>query len=343
MNKNQNEKEVIKSEKEFDRSICMSFFDDHRKLVQRMERLHGIEIAYKVQNLIIDYGLDGIMPTDESLLQYVPEPVLTQIDQNQKRRAKGFKGEDLETSRSIILLHRDRPELSQNAIAKQLGVSKGKVNKTLQKYENGEYNEVINLDDSNSTITPINTITSTSTNTVMTEDQCDRVTDGSTPLANAQTESATPPTESSTPAPTETATELSEIDIYNNQVTVIKLYRNRKKIKEIVDETGFEYGFVNDTVDWYMNNGKKYPDKPTEIKTLDVPLMNGGYLSRTKDELFNNATNKGKLTINDVDWQKLEQEYVMYGIAPQVIKQLINEFKKKLKNIHNITIFPNAI
>lgn len=157
---------------------------------------------------------------------------------------------------------------------------------------------------------------------------------------DGNTKSATPPTESATPAP---ATELSEMDIYNNQVAVIKLYRNRKKIKEIVDETGLEYGFVNDTVDWYMNNGKQYPPKPIETKAFDVPLMNGGYLSKTKDELFNVATNNGKICMEEVNWQKLEQEYIMYGIAPQMITQLIKEFKQKLTTINNITVFPHAI
>lgn len=190
MNKLQNANATTQTQEEFDRSICMSFFDDHRKLVKRIERMQGIEMAYKVQNLIIDYGLDGVMPTDEELLQFVPEPVLNQIDNNQKRRSKGFQGENLDLSRSIIIFHRDHPELSQNAIAKQLGVSKGKVNKTLQKYRNGEYEEIIDLDNIN-TIT--NTITSTSTNTGLTDDQRDRLTTCSTELANAQTEAATLP------------------------------------------------------------------------------------------------------------------------------------------------------
>ena len=94
---------VTTQTEEFDRSICMSFFNDHRELVKRIERLHGTEMAYRVQSTIIDYGLYGIKPTEEELLQFIPEPVLNQIDNNQKRRARSFKGEDLEVSRSIIL------------------------------------------------------------------------------------------------------------------------------------------------------------------------------------------------------------------------------------------------
>jgi predicted transcriptional regulator len=180
-------KEKKTNNEEFDRSICMSFFNDHRELVKRIERLHGLEMAYKVQCAIIDYGLDGIAPTEEELLQYIPEPVLNQIDNNQKRRSKSFKGEDLEVSRSIILLHRDRPEMSQNAIASELGVSKGKVNKTLQKYENGEYEGIIDFTD-----TSTSTITNTSTNTSNDRDQRDRLTVHSTELADAQTASTMP-------------------------------------------------------------------------------------------------------------------------------------------------------
>lgn len=177
MNKEQNTNVPVQKE-EFDRSVCMSFFNDHRELVKRIERLHGIEMAYKVQNAIIDYGLDGIKPTEEELLQFIPEPVLNQIDSNQKRRAKSFKGEDLEVSRSIILLHRDRPEMSQNAIASELGVSKGKVNKTLQKYNNGEYEGLIDL---------THTSTNTITNTRNDRDHRDCMTDHSKGLADAQT------------------------------------------------------------------------------------------------------------------------------------------------------------
>ena len=188
MNKLQNANEMTQSQEEFDRSICMSFFNDHRQLVKRIERLHGIEMAYKVQSAIIDYGLDGIIPEEEELLQFIPEPVLNQIDKNQKRRARSFKGEDLEVSRSIILLHRDHPEMSQNAIMKALNVSKGKVNKTLQKYKNGEYEGIINLDVSTDTYTGTNTYTSISTITDMTSDHRDRMTTGSTNVADAPEE-----------------------------------------------------------------------------------------------------------------------------------------------------------
>lgn len=258
MNNFQNENAAMQTKEEFDRSMCMSFFDDHRKLVKRIERMQGIEMAYRVQNLIIDYGLDGVMPKDEELLQFVPEPVLNQIDQNQKRRSKGFQGENLEVSRSIILLHRDRPDLSQNAIAKELGVSKGKVNKTLQKYKNGEYEGIINLDD---TITLTNTFTSTSTSTItntgLTSDQRDRMTTCQTELAVAQTDASLEEEE-------------KEEEKRELVISCFQKGMSYKKDKpEIQNYTGLSGKVIYNIIQEYYEEMKE-----NENKTC-IPLMNG--------------------------------------------------------------------
>lgn len=166
------------NKEEFDRSRCMSYFDDHRKLVKRIERMRGVEVAYKVQSSIIDYGLYGIFPDDDEILQYIPEPILNQIDRNQERRERCFAGEDLEMSRSIILMHRDHPEYSQNKIVQLLKTSKGKVNKTLQKYKNGEYEGIIELSDTNTYPNPItNPNTNTYPNTYTTVTTTEPMTD----------------------------------------------------------------------------------------------------------------------------------------------------------------------
>ena len=140
MSKEQNLKE------EFDRSICMSFFGNYRTSVKRIENRFGKELAYDVQSAIIDYGLYGIRPTDEDILIFISETVFDVIDKSQAKRARGFSGEDLETSKKIIQSHIDRPDLSQDKLSKLLGVSKGKVNKTLQKYRNGEYDNILSFD-----------------------------------------------------------------------------------------------------------------------------------------------------------------------------------------------------
>lgn len=244
MNKTQTEKNGNEvTQKEFDRSVCMSFFNDHRELVKRIERLHGVETAYKIQNLIIDYGLDGVMPTDETLLQYVPEPVLNQIDQNQQRRSKGFKGEDLEVSRSIIVMHRDHPELSQNAIAKQLGVSKGKVNKTLKKYENGEYEGIINF---NTFInTDINTYTNTSTitNTTATvTSPSNTVTSPTVTATNQKDQSLQSGSQTQMASPTNNSSDLASkkktYDDFSEEICeqIYNKYNCESTIKELTDE-----------------------------------------------------------------------------------------------------------
>lgn len=338
----------MKQEKEFDRSICFTFYNDFHEQIMDVKRDFGLEEAFKVYEAIVNYGLYGIEIEKGRIRTLVSNTTISKIEDSQVNRSKWFKGENFEMTKVVAEYMRDHPGVSQRTIVAATGVSKTKVAKVQKNIKDSGLNGIQEY--LNHIVYPHLNNCNTDSNSYSTNDSYSNIVTETTTSpkdqsldSGSQTESATPPTESSTPAPTETETELSKMDIYNNQVTVIKLYRNRKKIKEIVDETGFEYGFVNDTVDWYMNNGKKYPDKPTETKTFDVPLMNGGYLSRTKDELFNNATNKGKLTMDDIDWQKLEQEYVMYGIAPQMIKQLVSEFKQKLKNMHNITIFPHAI
>ena len=44
-------------EKEFDRSVCFSFFEDYCQHVENVEKEFGIETAYKVIMAIVKYGL----------------------------------------------------------------------------------------------------------------------------------------------------------------------------------------------------------------------------------------------------------------------------------------------
>lgn len=139
------------------------------------------------------------------------------------------------------------------------------------------------------------------------------------------TETASPTTESSTPAPT-TPTELT----YEEEVSIINAFRNRKKPIEISKELSLDFGLVNLAIDEYKERGYKLPTKPEEVKTLDVPLMNGGYLSQTKEELFNDATDNGRSNVDDVAWDSLRSGYVMMGISPTLTNQLLEEFEARL-------------
>lgn len=150
---------------------------------------------------------------------------------------------------------------------------------------------------------------------------------------------ASPITESSTPAPPTTQTELT----WEQEVAVIKEFRNRKKPFDIAKNLSLEFGLVNLAIDDYRERGYKFPPKPTEVKTLDVPLMNGGMHSKTKEEMFNDATDNGRLRDDEIDWKALEDGYVMFGIAPFYVKILIKEFQQKLKGIHDMKILEHAL
>ncbi len=313
MNKTQNTNVTTQTE-EFDRSICMSFFGNYRTSVKRIEKKYGVDMAYKVQSAIIDYGLYGIKPTDEDILIFVSETVFDVIDKSQAKRARGFSGEDLEMSKKIIQSHRDRPELSQDKLAQLLKISKGKVNKTLKKYHNGEYEGILTFDDDN--------VSDNDNGNDGDYDSTDRDRDRPT-VQN--TETASPTTESSTPAPT-TPTELT----YEEEVSVINAFRNRKKPIEISKELSLDIGLVNLAIDEYKDRGYKLPIKPEEVKKLDVPLMNGGYLSQTKEELFNMFTDNGKLEPDEVPWGTLKGEFALWGVDASLANQLLAEFEARL-------------
>jgi DNA-binding XRE family transcriptional regulator len=142
---------------------------------------------------------------------------------------------------------------------------------------------------------------------------------------DVNTETASPITESSTPQPP-TPTELT----YEEEVAVINAFRNRKKPIEISKELSLDFGLVNIAIDEYKDRGYKLPTKPEEVKTLDVPLMNGGYYSKTKEEMFNDATDNGRADVDDVAWEELKKGYIMYGISPTLTNQLLEEFEARL-------------
>lgn len=318
MNKEQRTEK--QTQDEFDRSICMSYFGNYRTSVKRIENKYGKELAYDVQSAIIDYGLYGIRPTDEDLLIFVSETVFDVIDKSQAKRAKGFSGEDLEMSKKIIQSHRDRPDLSQEKLAMMLHTSKGKVNKTLKKYRNGEYEGILNFD--------INNVIDSDSDYDSTDRDRDRPTD-------QVQETASPTTESSTPTSPPTPTELT----YEEYTSVMDMWEKRtgKSPNQIADKLNLDRGLVNEAIDEYKKNKFTRKEKPKRI-VEEIPLLNGGYLNRTKEELFNEATNNGKSLVEDVAWKELESGYIMFGIAPITVKQLTNEFKQKLKDLNDAAV-----
>ncbi|MFQ9306463.1 MAG: hypothetical protein ACLR26_12920 [Blautia wexlerae] len=125
------------SEKEFDRGKCFTFFASYRKQGERIKEILGPEKALEYYEAVIDYGLYA-KPIDKELLLYVGDTLLETIDSSQEKRSRAF-GENMTVTRSILETVRDHPEYSQNQVAQELQISKGKVNKVLTKYRAGAY------------------------------------------------------------------------------------------------------------------------------------------------------------------------------------------------------------
>lgn len=133
------------NKEEFDRSVCFTLFNDYHEQIMRVKEAYGPEKAFEVYEAIANYGLYEEEIKDPWLMLLVGASLLKNIDNSQRKRSLCFAGEDLEMSKKIILLHMEHPEYSQNKISQVLNTSKGKVNKTLQKYKNGGYNSILDL------------------------------------------------------------------------------------------------------------------------------------------------------------------------------------------------------
>lgn len=125
------------SEKEFDRGKCFTFFASYRKQGERIKEILGPEKALEYYEAVIDYGLYA-KPIDKELLLYIGDTLLETIDSSQEKRSRAF-GENMTVTQSILETVRDHPEYSQNQVAQELQISKGKVNKVLTKYRAGGY------------------------------------------------------------------------------------------------------------------------------------------------------------------------------------------------------------
>ena len=130
-------------EKEFDRGKCFTFFASYRKQGERIKEIPGPEKALEYYEAVIDYGLYA-KPIDKELLLYIGDTLLETIDSSQEKRSRAF-GENMTVTLSILELKRDHPEYSQNQIAQELKTSKGKVNKVLTKYRDGEYADFVDF------------------------------------------------------------------------------------------------------------------------------------------------------------------------------------------------------
>lgn len=268
---------------EFDRSRCFTFFKDYHEQIMLVKTEYGIDKAFEVYEAIVNYGLYGTEITDSKLKMMMGTSTITSIENSQSKRAKCFAGEDLELSRSIILLHRDRPELSQNQIVKILKTSKGKVNKTLQKYRNGEYEGIIDFDDNSSSNSYSNAYASSNAYSYTTVDRDRTVTgSGNTESTDvAVTDGASAPNKQ----PIELTTEIIDL--------VYVLFQTGTKYDEISVKTGLN----NKQIFEIIEDGKLNNFIPPEERSKIIPLSDGVLSQYTTDDFIIDENDKDNMFI----------------------------------------------
>ena len=58
--------------------------------------------------------------------------------------------------------------------------------------------------------------------------------------------------------------------------------------------------------------------------------MNGGYLSQTKEELFNMFTDNGKAEADEIPWSSLKGEFALWGVESSLADRILEEFQARL-------------
>lgn len=117
----------MKQEKEFDRSICFTFYKDFHEQIMDVKRDFGIEQAFEVYEAIANYGLYGTEIEKGKLRTLTGNLTFSKIDGSQENRARWFNGENFEQTRLVAEYMRDHSKASQRTIAAATGVGKTKV------------------------------------------------------------------------------------------------------------------------------------------------------------------------------------------------------------------------
>lgn len=119
------------SEKTFRRDMCCMVFEDHRITASELEKECGKEAALDYYNAILDYSLYDIEPNLTGAVKFLWPVTKTGLDRSIENRSRGFRQEDTELTEKILQHKKDNPCASQRDIAKAVGCSVGKVNKSL--------------------------------------------------------------------------------------------------------------------------------------------------------------------------------------------------------------------
>jgi len=129
-----------KKEKEFERNVCFTFFEDYRLTAKELEEDFDKDIVADYYNAIIDYALYGVEPEPKGAIKYIWHTTKTTIDKSIERRANGFGREDKEKTEKVLKYKAEHPEATQKEISEKTGVSVGKVNKVFKDLKDNSSN-----------------------------------------------------------------------------------------------------------------------------------------------------------------------------------------------------------
>jgi hypothetical protein len=292
------------------RASCV-FYSSWHDAISRLPQKEQLN-AYK---MILDYSLNFIEPEDDKSLAYtifvMAKPSIESAEERYNESVeKGKKGGRPSVIDKEQVLELSSQGMKPAEIAKKLGYNRDSVksiiyrNKGANANLNENVNETVNEND---------------------DDKKEKL------VSEASSETASPITESATPPPP-TPTELT----YEEEVSVIKEFKKRKKPIDISKELSLDLDLVNLAIDEYKERGYKFPPKPEEIKNYDVPLMNGGYLKQTKEELFNMFTDNGRANPDEIHWDTLRSEFALWGVNASLANQILAEFEARLLKLHYV-------
>ena len=120
------------SSKQFDRSVCFTFFGGYHDTAKNIQQDFGDSEALSYLNAIIEYALYAKEPEEPSgMLKYCWPVTKANVDASVTRRKRGFSREDTEKNKEIAAFAQANPEATQREIAEGTNCSLGKVNKVL--------------------------------------------------------------------------------------------------------------------------------------------------------------------------------------------------------------------
>lgn len=122
-----------KDNKEFDRSVCFTFFESYLEGADKIADVQGKEFSYDYLTAIIRYALYQEESKDP-IINAMVSALKNTIDANQKKRASGFTKENTEQTKAIITYYQEHPEATEREVAEAVGCSNGKVNKVKREY-----------------------------------------------------------------------------------------------------------------------------------------------------------------------------------------------------------------